>query len=134
MNILVTRIFFILTITWSLAYGCGKQQNQRDKKRRQIDNNFDGHGNAAVRRGARRPMKHIRGFTRSHWMLPSGECLCRIALAAAMVNEFVETTQNTNKTQLLASNYGTFRALVNSENFIPQNGPSTQVIDATSFV
>jgi hypothetical protein len=51
-----------------------------------------------------------------------------------MVNKFVETTQNTNKTQLLASNYGTFRALVDSENFIPQNGPSTQVIDVTSFV
>ena len=79
-------------------------------------------------------MEHIQGFTRSHWMPPSGECLRRIAPAAAMVNEFVETTQNTNKTQLLASNYGTFRALVNSENFIPQNGPSTQVIDATSFV
>ena len=43
-------------------------------------------------------------------------------------------TQNTNKKQLLASNYGTFRALVISENFIPQNGPSTRVIDATSFV
>jgi hypothetical protein len=28
-----------------------------------------------------------------------------------MVNEFVETTQNTNKTQLLASNYDTFWAL-----------------------
>ena len=51
-----------------------------------------------------------------------------------MVNEFVETTQKTNKTQLLASNYGTFRALVVIENFIPHNGPSTQVIDATSFV
>ena len=49
-----------------------------------------------------------------------------------MVNEFVETTQNTNKTQLLASNYGTFRALINSENFIPQNGPSTQVINANA--
>ena len=43
-------------------------------------------------------------------------------------------TQNTNKTQLLASNYSTFRALVIRENFIPQNGPSTQLIDATSFV
>jgi hypothetical protein len=68
-------------------------------------------------------------------MPPSGNCLRRIAPAAAMVNEFVETTQNTNKTQLLvASNYGTFRALVVCENFIPQNGPSTQVIDVTSFV
>jgi len=27
-----------------------------------------------------------------------------------MVDEFDETTQNTNKTQLLASNYGTIRA------------------------
>jgi len=99
-----------------------------------MDDNFDGHGIAAVRRGAHRPMKHIQGFTRSHWMPPSGKCLRRIAPAAVMVNEFVETTQNTKKTQLLASNYGTFRALVNSENFIPQNGTSTQVIDATSFV
>ena len=67
-------------------------------------------------------------------MPPLVECLRRIAPAAAMVNEFVETTQNANKTQLLAINYGTFRALVVSENFIPQNEPSTQVIDATSFV
>jgi hypothetical protein len=37
-------------------------------------------------------------------MPPLGKCLRRITPAAAMVNEFVETTQNTNKTQLLASN------------------------------
>jgi hypothetical protein len=36
-----------------------------------------------------------------------GECLHRIAPAATTVEEFVETTQNTNKTQLLAINYGT---------------------------
>jgi hypothetical protein len=48
-------------------------------------------------------MDHIRGFTRSHWMQPSGECLHRIAPAAAMVDEFVETTQNTNKKLFLAS-------------------------------
>jgi hypothetical protein len=29
-------------ITWSLAYGCGQQQNQRDKKCRQINDEFDG--------------------------------------------------------------------------------------------
>ena len=134
MNILVTLIFFILTTTWSLAYGCGQQRNRRDKKCRQIDDNFDGHGDAAVRCGAHRPMNHIRGFTRSQCMPPLGECLRCIAPKAAMVNEFVETTQNTNKTQHLASNYGAFRALVNSENFTPQSGPSTQVIDTTSFV
>jgi hypothetical protein len=67
-------------------------------------------------------------------MPPSGECLRRIAPPATMVNEFVENTLNTNKTQLLTSNYGTFQALVTSENLIPQNGPSTQLIDATRFI
>ncbi len=81
-----------------------------------------------------RRMEHIQGFTQSHWMPPLGECLRCIAPAAIMVDEFVETTQNTNKTQLLASNYGTFRALVVCENLVPQNGPSTQLIYATSCV
>jgi hypothetical protein len=79
-------------------------------------------------------MEHVQGFTGSHWMPPSGKCLRPITPAAAMVNDFIETAQNTNKTQLLASNYSTFRALIISENFIPQNGPSTLLIDATSFV
>jgi hypothetical protein len=56
------------------------------------------------------PIEHVQGFTRSHWMPSSGECLGRTAPAAAMINEFVETTQITNKTQLLASNYGTMSA------------------------
>jgi hypothetical protein len=42
-------------------------------------------------------MDHIRGFTQSHWMQPSGECLRRIAPVAAMVDEFVETTQTLTK-------------------------------------
>jgi len=62
---------------------------------RQIAGNFD-------RCGAHDPMEHIQGFTRSHWMPPLGECLCRITLAAAMVDDFIETTHNTNKIQLLA--------------------------------
>jgi hypothetical protein len=41
-------------------------------------------------------------------MPPSGKCLCRIAPAAVMVEEFAETTLSTNKTQLLPSNYSTF--------------------------
>jgi len=49
---------------------------------------FDGHGNAAVQREAHRPMEHIQGFTQSHWMPPSGECLRHIAPAAAMVDDF----------------------------------------------
>ena len=88
MNILVTRIYFVLIITWSFAHSCGQQRNRRDKKCRQIDNNFDGHSNAAVLRGAHRPMERIQGFTISHWMPPSGKCLRRIALMAAMIDEF----------------------------------------------
>jgi hypothetical protein len=97
--------------------------DETKKCRQEINDNFDSHSDAAIRRGAHCPMMHIRGFTRSHWMPPSGECLCRIAPAAAMVSEFVETTQNTNKTQLLASNYGSFRVLVVCENFHPKTDP-----------
>jgi hypothetical protein len=81
-----------------------------------------------------RPIEHVQGFTESHWMPLLGKCLRRISPAAAMVNKFIITTQNTNKTQLLASNYGKFPALVFCENVIPQNEPSTQLIDATSCV
>jgi hypothetical protein len=52
-------------------------------------------------------MEHISGFTRSHWMPPSGECLRCIAPAAAMANEYIENTQNTNKKQFLDSEYST---------------------------
>jgi hypothetical protein len=72
------------------------------KKSRRIAGNNDCHGNAAIRRGVHHLIEHAQGFTRSHWMPPLGECLCRIAPVVAMVNKFVETTQ------LLASNYGTF--------------------------
>jgi hypothetical protein len=71
-----------------LIYGSGQQQNRRDKKCRQIDDNFDNHADAAVRCGAHCPMKHNQGFTQSQWMPPSGECSHRIAAAAAMVDEF----------------------------------------------
>jgi hypothetical protein len=130
----MSLIQFILIITMLFSYGGGRQRINSNKKCRQIDGNFDCHGYAGVRLGAHRPIEHVQGFTRSHWMPPLVKCLHCIAPAAAMVNEFVETTQNTNKTQLLASNYGTFQALVVCENFIPQNGPSTQLIDVTSFV
>jgi len=70
------------------SHGSGQQRNRRDKKCRRIAGDFDGHGNAAVRREAHRPMEDIQGFTRSHWMPPSGECLRRIAPTAAMVDKF----------------------------------------------
>jgi hypothetical protein len=70
------------------SYGSGQQRNRRDKKCRQINDNFDSHGDASVRRGSHHPIKHIQGFTQSHSMQPSGECLRRIDPAAAMVDEF----------------------------------------------
>jgi hypothetical protein len=79
-------------------------------------------------------MEHIQGFTRSHWMLPSGKFLRRIAPAAIMVHEFVENTQNTNKKLFSVSNLRYNHSLVVYEKFIPWNEPSTQLIDATSCV
>ena len=92
------------------SYVSGQQRISNNKKCRQIAGNFDCHVDAAVRRGAHCPIEHIQGFTRSHWMPPLGECLClcRTTLVAAMVDEFVKTTLNINKTQLLPSNYSTF--------------------------
>jgi hypothetical protein len=91
------------------SYGSGQQHIGKKKMQgRQITGDFDCHADAAVRRGAHRPMEHIPGFNRSHWMPPSGKCSHLIAPAAAMVEEFVATTLNTYKTQLLPSNYGTF--------------------------
>jgi hypothetical protein len=114
------------------SYGSGRQRIDGNKKWRRINGNFDCHGNAAIRRGVHHPTEHIHGFTRNHWMPPTVKCSHPIAPAAAMVNKFVEITLNTNKTQRLASNYGMFRLLVLCENFIPQNGPTSQLINATS--
>ncbi len=61
---------------------------------------------AAVWCGVHRPMEHIQGYTQSHWMPPSVECLHHIAPA------FEWNTQNTYKTQLLDSSYKTFWSLV----------------------
>jgi hypothetical protein len=70
------------------SYSSGRQRIDSNKKCRQIDGDFDGHGDAVVRRGTHLPIEHIQGFIRSHWIPPSGECLRRIAPAAAMVKEF----------------------------------------------
>ena len=70
------------------SYGSGRQRIDSNKKCRRIDGHFDGHGDAAVRRGTHCLIENIQGFIRSHWMPPSGECLRRIAPAAAMVKEF----------------------------------------------
>jgi hypothetical protein len=80
---------------------------------------LDHHADAAVECGAHHPMEHIQGFTRSHWMLPSGKCLRRIAPAAVMVHKFVENTQKTNKKLFSAGNLRYNQPLVVCKNFIP---------------
>ena len=40
--------------------------------RRQIDDDFENHADAAVQCGAHRPIKHNQGFTQSQWMPPLG--------------------------------------------------------------
>jgi len=37
--------------------------------------------------GVHHPLEHIPRLARSHWMLPSGNCLGHIAPAAAIVDE-----------------------------------------------
>ena len=65
--------------------------------------NFDGHWDVAVGCGVHRLMGgHTLGFTRSHLMMPWGECSHRIAEASTMVNDRSKT-QNTNKKLYLAS-------------------------------
>jgi hypothetical protein len=44
---------------------------------------FDGHGGPLVQYEAHCPMQHVQGYSRSHWMLASGNYLLRIAPAAA---------------------------------------------------
>ena len=87
-----------MTIKWSLAYIMCKQQIEDNKKCRQIAGNFDCHADAAVQCGAHSPMKHIQGFTQSHWMPPLGECSHCIAAAAAMVNDFGQKHKTLTKT------------------------------------
>jgi hypothetical protein len=88
---------------WLLSTVVCKEKIKDDKKCREIASGFDHHVDAAVQCGMHRPMEHIPGFTRSHWMPPLSDCLHRIAPAAAKVIDFSCKHKNTNKTQLLAS-------------------------------
>jgi hypothetical protein len=87
--------------------GCWRQRNQRQQKCSESAGDFDHHADAVLQCRAHRPMEHILGFTRSHWMPTLGKCLHCIAQLAAMVDEYIENTQNTIKKLFLASDYGT---------------------------
>jgi hypothetical protein len=44
---------------------------------------FDGHGGAPEQYRWHCLMRHVQGYSESHWMLPSGNYLLRMAQAAA---------------------------------------------------
>jgi hypothetical protein len=60
------------------------------QKMQEIAGSFDHNGDGSVQSRVHHPMKHIKGFTRSHQMPPSGKCLRCIALAADVAVIFVE--------------------------------------------
>jgi len=105
------------------SYGSGWQEIDGNKKCRQISGDFDCHGDAAVRHGAHRPIEHVQGF---HWK-PLDAAIGRVSVpycpGGLHCQRIHWKNTNTNKTQLLASNYGTFWSLVVCENFTPQNRP-----------
>jgi hypothetical protein len=68
-------------------------------------------------------MQHILGYIRSHWTPPSDKYSPSIAPAAAMVINFSLKNQVVMKCEIAASK---------ASNQNTQNGPSTQLIKATS--
>jgi len=66
-------MYFILTITWSLAYGCGQQQNRKDKNAGK---------STTISMDMAMQRYNVGCIARS------GECLHRIAPTVAMVDEF----------------------------------------------
>jgi len=79
------------------CYGSGQQRIKDNKKGGKLLGIKIAMAMQAVQRGAHRPMEHFKGFTQSHWMLPSVKCLRRITLMAAMVKEFKSNTQTLSK-------------------------------------
>ena len=80
----------MMTVIWPLATVVCKQIIDDNVEIHLIFHagSFDDRVYAAVQCGVHCQMEHTPGFTRSHWMPPSGKCLHWIAPAAAMIDEF----------------------------------------------
>jgi hypothetical protein len=83
-----------MIVTWLLVTVTSHNKIDDAKNAGKLLAIFDHHGDASVQSGAHLPMKHIKGFTRSHWMLPLGKCLHCIAPVAAMVTILAENTKH----------------------------------------
>ena len=66
-----------------LSYEYSNQKKAAANKCTSVAGHFDGHGGAPVRYGAHLPMQHDQGFTKSHWMPPSGNYSLHFTQAAA---------------------------------------------------
>jgi hypothetical protein len=53
---------------------------------------FDGHSGAPEQYRWHHPMRHVQGYSRSHWTLPSGDYSLRITPAAARATANKTTT------------------------------------------
>jgi hypothetical protein len=105
MNNCITCFYFIVSVTWLLSTVKGDNKIDDAKKCSKIAGNFDHVGDVAVQSGAHRQMQHIKDFTRSHWMLPLGECLSCIAPTAGMVGNFGGKHKTITKTTFSYSTY-----------------------------
>ena len=116
-----------------MVVGSGWQRINNNEKCRHIAGSFNCHADTAVRRGVHRPMEHIPGFNRSHWMPPLGKCSHSIAAAAVMVKDFGRKYKTQTKYYFYLANLR-FTEAKSCENFVPRIGPSTQLINVTSFI
>jgi len=78
-----------------LSYNYAKQKKAAAmNKFTSIAGHFDGHAEALKQYMRHRPMKHVQGYTGSHWVLPLGNYLLCIAPAANRATFNTTTMQN----------------------------------------
>jgi hypothetical protein len=124
----------MLTIPWLLATDVGKQIINDDTKYRQIAGHLIAMGMRQYNAGC------ITQWSTSRTSLEATVCHHQVSACAVLHRRqpWLTISEKKHKTltkiQLLASNNGTNQSLVIYENFVPQNGHSTQLINATSFV
>ena len=114
------------------------QQIGYNKKCRQIAGNLNCHTDASVQRGAHRPIQHVQGFTLSHWMPPSGECLHLIAPLNAVIGPvftpYRPSGRHGHRFWRKKLSCGVVKLLFEASVKKARNGPSTQLIKVTSCV
>ena len=117
-------------MTVSLAYGCGQQQIQRWQKYTSNAGGFNHHADAAACNAG-----HITRWSTSRASLEATGCRHQASASAALPwwpqwSMNLLKTQNTKKNDSQLANLSLTK-VVSCMKSVPQNGPSTQLIDAT---